>query len=108
MNDLAYRAARRLVGVGEVIARFEGLGVVGAQHPLPVGQVLLMQGDRLGRPARVLVGVAGLPGMSAPPACNATTSKWCRRWHRGCTAGGANTGCGYRQTLSGPAFARAY
>ena len=31
--------------------------MVGAQHPLQVGQVLLMQGDRLGRPARRPVGV---------------------------------------------------
>ena len=55
-GDRFGRAARVLVGIGEVVARDQGVGVVGAQHPLPVGQVLLIPGDRLGRPARRLVG----------------------------------------------------
>jgi hypothetical protein len=32
-------SARRLVGEGEETAHSQGLGVVGAQHPLPLGQV---------------------------------------------------------------------
>ena len=47
------RSPRRLVGVGEVVARGQGVGVVGAQHPLAVGEGLLVQRDGLapGRPA---------------------------------------------------------
>ena len=45
------------VGVGEVVPRGQGVGVVLAEHPLPVGQGLLVQRDRLGGPARRLVGV---------------------------------------------------
>ena len=33
--------ARLPVSGGEVVARVQGVGVVGAQHPLPVGQGLL-------------------------------------------------------------------
>ena len=42
---------RVLVGGGEVVAGGQGVGVVGAQHPRAVGQVLLKQRNRLGRPA---------------------------------------------------------
>ena len=42
----------RLVSVGEVVARGQGVGVVGAQQPLGVGKGLLVQRDRLShRPA---------------------------------------------------------
>jgi hypothetical protein len=34
----------------EVIARCQGVGVVGPQDPFAVGQRPLVQGDRLGRP----------------------------------------------------------
>ena len=49
----AYQEAspvRVLVGGSDLVARGHD-GVVGAQHPLAVGQVLLKQRDRLGRPA---------------------------------------------------------
>ena len=51
------RPARPPVGGGEVVPRLQGVGVVRAQHPLPVGQILLEQRDRLGGPARILVAV---------------------------------------------------
>ena len=34
------------VGVGEVVARVQSIGVVDAQHPFPGGQGLFMHGDR--------------------------------------------------------------
>ena len=46
-------SARGLIGVGEVVARGEGVGVVGPQEALAVGQVLLEQVDGL-------VGVSGI------------------------------------------------
>jgi hypothetical protein len=39
-----------------VLSRSEGRAVVGAHDPLPVGQVLLEQGDRFGGAARGLAG----------------------------------------------------
>ena len=40
------------VGVGEVVAVGQGVGVVGAEDPLAVGEGPLVQGDRLGELAR--------------------------------------------------------
>ena len=60
-------APRRPVGVGEVVAGGQGVGVVGAQHPLAVGEGPLEQRDRLGQAPRRLVGggevVAGGQGV---------------------------------------------
>ena len=42
---------------GEVVARDEGVGVVGSQDACAVFEVLLVQGDGLVEPARLLVGV---------------------------------------------------
>jgi hypothetical protein len=44
----------RSLRVGEVVLQVQGVGVVGALHPLAVRQGLLEQGDRLGGPARRL------------------------------------------------------
>jgi len=44
--------ARRLIGVGEVVARGEGVGVVGPQDAQGLGQVPLVQGNGLLKPAR--------------------------------------------------------
>src|SRR6478752_6906969 len=41
---------------GEVVARGQGVGVIGAQHPLPVGQGALEQYYRLVQPPRRRVG----------------------------------------------------
>ena len=49
-------SSRVPVGVGEVVARGEGVGVVGAQDAGAVFEVLLVQGDGLIEPARSLVG----------------------------------------------------
>jgi hypothetical protein len=38
--------ARLLVGGGEIVPGSQGVGVVGTQHGLPVGQGLLVQRDR--------------------------------------------------------------
>ena len=66
-------AARRLVGDGEVVARGQGVGVVGAQDPLAVGEGALVQGDRLGQPPRRpgrrrrgCCGMARVSGWSGP------------------------------------------
>ena len=45
-----------VVGVGEVVACGQGVGVVGAQDAGAVFEVLLVQGDGLVEPARCLVG----------------------------------------------------
>ena len=55
-------AARLLVGGGEVVAGAEGVGVVGSEDALPVGEDLLVQGDGLvGAAATTLGRLAGLP-----------------------------------------------
>ena len=49
-------SARGLVGVGKVVARDQGVGMVGPQHAQDLGQVLLVQVDGLLESARGLVG----------------------------------------------------
>ena len=56
LGDRLAGAARRLVGVREVVARDESAGVVGAQNPQLVGEHLLVLGDRLAKAPRRLVG----------------------------------------------------
>ena len=56
-GDRLAQSARRLVGLGEVVARGQGVGVVRAEQPLAIGEVALVQGDRLAQPARRLVGL---------------------------------------------------
>src|ERR1700694_3559270 len=51
------KASRRLVGVGEVVARGQGVGVVGAEYPLALGKGGLVQRDGLVEASRRLVGV---------------------------------------------------
>ena len=46
------RSPGRLVGVGEVVARGQGVGVVGAEDPLAIGEGALVQGDGLVQVAR--------------------------------------------------------
>ena len=55
-NGLA-ESARGLVGVGEAVARGEGVGVVRPQDALAIGQVPLVQVDGLVESARGPVGV---------------------------------------------------
>ena len=45
--DRLVQAPRRPVGVGEVVARSQGLRVVGAEDPLTIGQGALIKPDRL-------------------------------------------------------------
>ena len=52
-----FESTRGLVGVGEVVARGQGVGVVGSQDALTIGQGLLEQVDGLVESARGLVGV---------------------------------------------------
>ena len=46
-GDRLIEAARVLVGVGEAVARGQGVGVVRALDAFAGGQILLVQGDRL-------------------------------------------------------------
>ena len=43
-GDRLAQPARRLVGLGEVVARGQGVGVVRAEQPLAVGEVALDAG----------------------------------------------------------------
>jgi len=56
-GDGFVESARVLVGVGEVVACGQGVGVVGAEDADAVLEGLLVQGDGLVELARVLVGV---------------------------------------------------
>src|SRR5512144_1716144 len=47
---------RRPVGAREVVAGGQGVGVLLAQDPAPVGEHRFVQGDGLGQPPRRLVG----------------------------------------------------
>ena len=51
------RSPRRLIGAGEVVAGGQGVGVLGAQDPLAVGEGAALERDRLVERARRLVGV---------------------------------------------------
>ena len=55
-GDGPLQVADRPVGVGEAIARGQGVGVVRAQHPFAVDQVALVQGDRLAQVTTCPVG----------------------------------------------------
>ena len=50
-RDRPVEVAGQLVGVGEVAARGDGLGVVGAEYAGVVGDGLFMQFDRAGQVA---------------------------------------------------------
>jgi hypothetical protein len=50
------RVARQYAGSGEVVACDQGVGVVGAEQPLVIGEVALVQGDRIAQPTSVPVG----------------------------------------------------
>ena len=56
LGDGLVEPARFLVGVGEVVACGQGVGVVGSQDAGVVGEGLLVLGDGLVEPARSLVG----------------------------------------------------
>ena len=56
LGDGIVEPARGLVGVGEVVACGEGVGVVGSQDAGAVLEGLLVQGDGLIEPAGILVG----------------------------------------------------
>ena len=56
-GDGLVESACLLVGVGEVVARDEGVGVVGAQDTGAFFEVLFVQGDGLVESACLLVGV---------------------------------------------------
>ena len=56
-RDSAAQVTRRLVGGGQVVADGQGVGVVVAEDPQPVGKGLLMQRDGAVQVTRGLVGV---------------------------------------------------
>ena len=56
LGDGLIKSARVPVGIGEVVACGEGVGVVGAQDAGVVFEGLLVQGDGLVEPARVAIG----------------------------------------------------
>ena len=90
-GDGFVESAGSLVGAGEVVARGQGIGVVGAQDTGAVFEVLLVQGDGFVESARVLVGagevvargqgagVIGAKGVARPR--NRISKGKCQLWH---------------------------
>lgn len=92
-------AARGLVGDGEIAAHKEGAAVAGAQQALAVGEVLLVQDDRLGRGPAAWVDAGEVRDWEARPVLHAAFAPAAHE--RGAAAGGTELDTGGAEQASG-------